>query len=271
MIRIFGAGVMKANYHTHTTWCDGKNTAREIVEKAIALGFDTIGFSSHAMLPQNDVDWVLTSEKLPLYAAEIRSLAKEFSGRIRVLCAVEADYIPGSSEPSYAVYSALKPDYIIGSVHFVRAPDGAVVEVDNSPEVLSAGIKAHFEGDRERFVKAYFESVRDSLAFDFDVVGHPDLVRKFNFKHPYFDESAKWYRDEVALTAEAIAASGKIVEVNTGAISRGWFDDAYPSEFFRAELRSRNVNFMLNSDAHSTDGIDCAFARFADSERYVFI
>lgn len=262
---------MKANYHTHTTWCDGKNTAREIIEKAIDLGFETIGFSSHAMLPQNDIDWVLTPEKVPLYAAEIRSLAAEFAGKIRVLCAVEADYIPGSAEPSYAAYKALKPDYIIGSVHFVRAGDGAIVEVDHSPEILLSGINAHFQGNVESFVRAYFEAVRNSLSYDFDIVGHPDLVRKFNLKHPYFDESAQWYRKEVELTADAIALSGKIVEVNTGAISRGWLDSVYPSDCFRSLLRARNVKFILNSDAHSVDGIDCSFDKFASLERYVTI
>jgi histidinol-phosphatase (PHP family) len=59
---------------------------------------------------------------------------------------------------------------------------------------------------------------------DFNIAGHLDLVRKFNAKHPYFDEDAKWYRDELIATADAVAASGKIAEVNTGAISRGWLE-----------------------------------------------
>ena len=104
--------------------------------------------------------------------------------------------------------------------------------------------------------------------FDFDVVGHPDLVRKFNVKTPYFDESADWYREEMRLTADAIAASGKMTEVNTGAISRGWLDDAYPSDYFRALLRERGVRFILSADTHSRDTIDCAFDRFASAESY---
>ena len=37
-----------ADFHMHTVFCDGKNTPEEILEKAIELGFDSIGFSSHA-------------------------------------------------------------------------------------------------------------------------------------------------------------------------------------------------------------------------------
>ena len=107
--------------------------------------------------------------------------------------------------------------------------------------------------------------------FDFDVVGHPDLCRKFNTKHPYFDEGAEWYREELALTADAIAASGKIVEVNTGAISRGWMEDAYPSAPFRALLRERGVRFILSSDSHAADTLDCAFDRFAAAETYLAV
>ena len=74
---------------------------------------------------------------------------------------------------------------------------------------------------------------------------------------------------EVEATAEAIAASGKVVEVNTGAISRGWLDDAYPSASFRDLLRVKGVKFLLSSDAHAADAIDCAFDRFGDAEEYL--
>ena len=257
------------NYHTHTTWCDGRDAPEAVVLAAIEKGFDEIGFSSHAMLPDDTVAWVLTPEKAVAYAAEIRALAVKYAERIRVLCGVEADYVPGSSDPDRATYAAIAPDYIIGSIHFVTAPDGGVVCVDKSPESLTEGIRAHFGGDVEKYIRAYFRQQRDMVElFDFDVVGHLDLVRKFNAKHPYFDEGAAWYREELEATADAVAASGKIAEVNTGAISRGWLDDAYPSAEFRALLRKRGVRFTLSADAHSADAIDCAFSRFSPCEAY---
>jgi len=118
---------MKTNYHTHTTWCDGKDTPEAVVLAAIDKGFDAIGFSSHAMLPEDDTPWVLTPEKAPRYAAEIRALAKKYENCIRVLCGVEADYVPGGATPDRGTYAAIAPDYIIGSVHFVIAPDGGRV------------------------------------------------------------------------------------------------------------------------------------------------
>ena len=88
----------------------------------------------------------------PRYAAEIRTLAKKYEGRIRILCGVEADYVPGGATPDRRAYAAISPDYIIGSVHFVVAPDGARVYVDESPESLEDGIRRHFGGDAEAFL-----------------------------------------------------------------------------------------------------------------------
>ena len=51
------------NFHTHSTWCDGKDTPEAMIEAAIAKGFSVLGFSSHAMLPEDDTDWVLTPAK----------------------------------------------------------------------------------------------------------------------------------------------------------------------------------------------------------------
>ena len=234
--------IVRANFHTHTTWCDGSDSPEAVIQAAIARNFDAIGFSSHAMLPENVLDWVLTPEKALAYAAEIRSLAAKYADRIRVFCGVEADYIPGGANPDRSTYAAISPDYIIGSVHFVAAADGAIVCVDNTPNDLMEGITAHFGGSVESYIRAYFRQVR---------------------------ESCDWYAEELAETADAVVASGKLVEVNTGAISRGWLDDAYPSPAFRALLRQRGARFVLSSDAHSADAINCAFDRFADSEEYV--
>lgn len=258
-----------SNFHTHTTWCDGAASVREMIDAAIRKGFRAIGFSSHAMLPGCLLPWTVTAEKLPRYAAEVRSLAAEYASRIRVFLGVEADFIPAQASPDRTTYSAVAPDYIIGSIHFLLAPDGALAAVDESPDSFAADVRNHFGGDFRAFAQAYFAAQRFMVAScDFDIVGHPDLIRKFNNRMHWLDESAAWYLGELEATADAIAASGKIVEVNTGGIARGWMDDAYPSPFFRALLRQRGVRFILGADAHSAGALDCAFDRFARAEAW---
>ena len=260
---------MKANFHTHTTWCDGKDTPEAVVESALAKGFDAIGFSSHVSFPEA-TPFVLGPTRGPDYADEIRLLKAKYAGRIAVHLGAEADYIPGVTAPEKARYAHLGLEYLIGSIHYVIAEDGGRVPVDHTPDLLRDGLRDHFGGDVEKYIRTYFRQQRDMVTkFDFDVVGHLDLVRKFNVKHPYFDENAAWYREELEKTADAVAASGKIAEVNTGAISRGWMDDAYPSRPFRDLLRARGVRFVLSADAHAADAIDCAFDRFGAAEDYL--
>ncbi|MBO5939565.1 MAG: histidinol-phosphatase, partial [Kiritimatiellae bacterium] len=219
----------------------------------------------------DDTACTVPAGDLPGYFSEVRSLALAYSGKIKVLCGVEADYIPGVTDPDRLRYGDFKPDYIIGSVHYVIAPDGARVSVDHTPGILQEGIRLHFDGDVKKYISSYFAQQREMVRkYDFDIIGHPDLCRKFNAKHPYFDEHSGWYRDELAKTAEVFAESGKIVEINTGAISRGWLDDAYPSAEFRDLLRDRGVRFVLNSDSHASNTLDCAFERFANSEAYIY-
>jgi len=237
---------------------------------AVESGFGVLGFSSHAMVPGHELAWTLSADTLSEYAGAIRSLARSMAPKLRILCGIEADYVKGGSMPDRRQFSSIAPDFVIGSVHNLVAPDGAIVSVDDTPEALAAGIRDHFAGSAEAFVRTYFSQQRDMIEVcDFDIVGHPDLVRKFNARHPYFDEDAKWYRAELEKTADALAASGKLTEVNTGAISRGWLDDAYPSPTFRQLLRERGVRFILSSDAHSASALDCAFDRFGKEEDYV--
>ena len=263
---------MKTNFHTHSTWCDGRDTTAAMARVAAAKGFDAIGFSSHATYPA-DQFCTVPAKNMNRYFAEVRDLAAKYAGReprLAIFCGVEADYIPGFTDPDRSRYAKFAPDYVIGSVHYVVAPDRGIVPVDHTPQLLAEGIDEHFDGDAAAYVRAYFAQVREmAQKFDFDILGHLDLCRKFNARHPYFDRNAKWYREELVLTADAVAASGKLVEVNTGAISRGWLDDAYPSNDFRDLLRERGVRFILSSDAHFADALDCAFDRFGAAEDYV--
>lgn len=244
------------NFHTHTTFCDGKNTAEEMVLAAIEKGFAALGFSSHSdMIADFDA-----------YADEISRLRTKYADKIRIFCGLELEL--AKPIPTYLLPTPSPLSYIIGSHHFITAPDGAFFAIDNTWEELSGGIRDHFGDSPEAFVRAYYAALRSTLGMKFDIVGHPDLIRKFNLRHPWLDESAAWYREELELTAKAIAESGKLVEVNTGAISRGWLEDAYPSAEFRALLREAGVKFVLSSDAHAAEGLDCAFDRFASVEEY---
>jgi histidinol-phosphatase (PHP family) len=96
------------NLHTHTTYCDGKDTPEQMVRAAIAQGFDSIGFSEHAPTRSPSTP---NEEKLAAYRNEIRTLAREYEGKIDIFCGLEYDF--------YSEFAPEGFDYLIGSVHYL--------------------------------------------------------------------------------------------------------------------------------------------------------
>ena len=82
--------MFKSNCHTHTIYCDGKNTAREMVEAAIEKGFVSLGFSGHSPMKDKN-DWTMSAEDVSRYAEEINSLKGEYADKIDILCGIELD------------------------------------------------------------------------------------------------------------------------------------------------------------------------------------
>ena len=60
---------------------------------------------------------------------------------------------------------------------------------------------------------------------------------------------------------DALVSAGKIFEVNTGAISRGWRTAPYPSRWALEQLKRRSARVTISSDSHSIDTVDCAFGQ----------
>ncbi len=97
-----------------------------------------------------------------------------------------------------------------------------------------------------------------------DIIGHFDLVSKFNERYGMFDENDPRYIKAWQAAADRLIESGKPFEINTGAISRGWKTDAYPSEAMRQYIREHGGSFILSSDGHKKETIMYAFDIFSD-------
>lgn len=261
----------KINFHTHTTFCDGKNSAEEMVLSAIKKGFSALGLSSHSLLPFAR-SWHIAPRDFDLYEDTVKKLQKKYENKIQIFYGYEADYFPGVSTPSKSEYRlrGYEPDYLIGSVHYVVTEKGHY-SVDNSADKVRDNlIRLYGNGtdyssvDFKKAVCDYFAAERDMIrTCDFDILGHPDLMRKRNGILNMFNEEEAWYKAELKATADEIAKTGVVVEINTGAIARGAMDDFYPSEYFTTLLFERGVPVCINSDAHNAEDIDCAFERAA--------
>ncbi len=242
--------------HTHTVYCDGKDTTEEMARAALSLGLDCLGFSGHGYAPY-DTDCCMTREGAAAYRAEIAALRDRYAGRLRVFCGVEQDYW---SEEATADY-----EYVIGSVHYVKK-DGEMLCIDDTPERTKAAAEGHFGGDWYALAEAYFKTVADVVERTrCDIIGHFDLISKFNEKEPMFDPSHPRYVKAWQSALDALLPYGKPFEVNTGAMSRGWRTSPYPDADMLAYIRSGGGRLVLSSDSHSARTIGYAFEQLEEA------
>lgn len=235
--------------HTHTKYCDGKNTAEEMILSAIEKGFSSIGISSHSPVT-GGLDWCMNKNDVDSYIDEIRSLQKKYEGKIQVYCGIELDN-------NFEGIDLEKFDYSLGSVHQFRH-GGKIYDVDYSPEMTKALTDEIFGGDYNKMAKAYFEKLRDFvISTDVDVVGHFDLITKYNENDRLFDTKNAAYR-KCALNAidEILKAKPDIIfEVNTGAMFRCGNSQPYPSYFILEYLFKRGARITVTGDCHSCQSL----------------
>lgn len=238
--------------HTHTTFCDGKHTPREMVEAAIELGCTTLGFSGHSpMGVAGAEEWTMRRERVLRYVDEINRLKDEYKDRIEILAGIEQDYFSGTRDPIF--------DYAIGSVHGIRI-DGDYFNVDNTPEEFTRAVDKYYDGNVMGAVRDYYALVTDVVdKTKCDIIGHFDLVTKFNEKCDLFDTTSKEYRTIALEALDALIEKKKIFEINTGAISRGWRTKPYPEDFLLKRLVEKGADLMITSDSHHKDTILFAY------------
>ena len=238
--------------HMHTVFSDGKNTAEEMVQEAIRKGLDTVGISDHS----SGDPCGMKLEENHLYKAEIARLKEKYAGQIRVLCGLERDFLTDD----FTEY-----DYTIGSVHWLKMADGHRLSIDWTAEKLREGAVKYFGGDMYALAEAFYAAeARVAEVTKCDVIGHFDLVTKFNEVDPSMDLHHPRYVQAWQAAADALLRTGKPFEVNMGAMSRGYRTSPYPSAEIRRYILDRGGKLLLSSDAHQKENIAFRFETVED-------
>ena len=262
---------MKQKYtlHTHTFGFDGKNTAAEMISCAREMGFDTIGISNHFIVHPNikqskmypysvrggysniyssDFDEVL-SRFIPHYA-ELDKLQEQMPD-IKILRGMEVDFFDTSTWQTgfEKCISILKPDYIIGSCHFI--------EYNNA--LLNSHDWENADSDlQDILLKSYWANIaRAAQSGIFNWMAHLDLPKKAGI-----GQSEKWAEYENN-AVDAISKSGTAIEINTG-YYRPYCYEPYPSNRILQMAANYNVLVLISDDAHSVSQIGRHFSEAED-------
>jgi len=219
----------------------------------------SIGFSAHAPIEKKTglkSHWHINDDTIDEYVKQVLAAKKRWQGKLEVFLGFEVDYIKGLRSAVDNDIKAIKPDYLIGSLHYVVPANGTQpFTIDGSMEEFEKGLNEGFNGDADALMNCYYDAMAEMISTGgFDILGHADLIKKncqFIKMWPQANET-----NRQAEIANAVSKTGITAEVNTGGINRGKTSDVYPSLSFLHLLNECNVPVIITSDAHRASDIN---------------
>ena len=237
------------NIHTHSIYCDGKNTPRELVLEACRLGMTGIGLSTHTKCFYSN--YPLPPNGVAEGHAEIERLKREFKGQIEIFNGIEYDMYCGTDTAPF--------DFVIGAVHYLKMGDGYFgIDVDRA--TMKTIINERFGGDGVALAEEYYRQIATMPQHvAADVVAHFDIIAKHCEGEPLFDMTSKRYLDAALEAVHALVPKIPIFEVSTGAITRGYRTAPYPTLPILKEIRAAGGGVIISSDCHDLRYLTNAF------------
>jgi len=228
--------------HIHTERCGhAVGTVDDYVREAVHAGLWGMVFTEHLALPEDlDPERHLSMPACDLedYLVEV-DFARERYPEMHIVSGLEADYLPDRLDETRTQLAAARgrsdgARMVLGSVHFIG--DWAF----DDPHHVDEWARRDVDTAWTEYFALWCDAARCGL---FDVMAHPDLVKKFGHR-PAFDPT-ELYR----AAASAAAQGGVLVEVSTAGLRKP-VGEIYPGRELLAAFCEAGVGATVGSDAH---------------------
>jgi DNA polymerase (family 10) len=223
--RLVTEGDLRGDLHLHTNATDGTASAREMVEAAIALGYQYVAITDHskAVAVAHGQD----ETRLAQQRADLRALEQEL-GALRILAGVEVDILAdGTLDLAEAALAPL--DWVVASVHshfnlpeeqmtqrMIRAMESGVVDCIGHPSGRLLGHRDGYAVDLDRLIRA-----AERLGVAMELNAFPD---RLDLDAPHCRQ-AKECGVPVAINTDAHAARHLAQrEFGIATARRGWLE-----------------------------------------------
>lgn len=246
---------MLTDYHNHLE--RGTLTLdylKRFTDQAQANGIEQFGISEHAYHFYQTKDilsnpWV---NERRFYDMEdyLQLFQQAHDANIDVKMSIEMDYTPGKHKEMESFIKGYDFDYVIGSVHWV------------GDFGIDLGEYKH-EWDRrdlkETYRKYFDQIVTLAESNLFDIVGHLDLVKIFN----YVPTDEEFLLEQYERATTALANSKTCVEISTAGIRKP-VGKLYPDPRLLKLCYSKGIPIVLSSDAHIPEDVGKDFDQAID-------
>lgn len=238
--------MIKQNLHTHSLYDDGRDSIADMVQTAKDKGFTTLGFSGHAYNPMDTGS--MTLEKTKLYRQQVQAFKDNPPEGMKVFLGIEEDSLTPVNPKDY--------DYVIGSVHYLQK-DGQFYAIDYSKEEFERMAREGWNNDFYALSQDYYEAIAQQANNPrIDIIGHIDLITKYNENEEYFAFDDPILINQATQAIEKLVAAGKLFEMNTGAIARGYRKTPYPSIPLLKAIQKAGGGLLINTDCHNRKDLD---------------
>lgn len=221
----------------------------EFIAVARRKGLREVGFADHVPIywlspRERDAGLAMSLEELPLYVAEVMELSRK-NPDLTVRVGLEVEFIAGFEETVRELLKSYSFDYVLGSVHYL---DGW--GFDNP-----ALVEEYRNRDIDLLYEMYFNELqRAAKSGLFNVMAHPDLIKKFGYRPR---AEVDWLYEE---TARVFRDAGVCAEVNTAGL-RAPVGEIYPAPSLLRAFKRFGVPVTLGSDAHSPVHVGWEYGR----------
>ena len=230
--------------HAHTSFCGhGEGTVEELAAAAEAAGVTTLAVTEHYPLSKafDPRDYLsMPAARGGEYLAAIDEARERHPG-LEIIAGCELDWLGADDDRTIGEDDLAPFQLVLGSVHFVDAwPFDDPSQRGRWDE----------PGAPDAIWRRYFELWCDAVSSDapFHVMSHPDLAKKFAY-YPTYDVAPLYEQ-----AAEACAAAGRMVEVNTSG-SYYACKEMFPAPALLRRFCRAGVPCTVGTDAHHPEHV----------------
>lgn len=232
---------MVKDYHMHPTVVQDRGRFQDFARKAMEEGIEEICVTDHMPLSVSKAGDRIPAGRVEEYCGTVRSLAKEYEGRLTIRLGIEIDYHPDFTDEIEAVLKAGDYDFVIGATHLHVVQS----EIFQSPCTYNEFAETALENSMQAARSGYF-----------DTIAHLDFFRWIYTQPHRFPLAADEYRYEKHIPAiekvlDAIRDEGLRLEINPHMAAQ---DDTlasmFPEEGIVRMALEKGLQFSYGSDAH---------------------